>query len=500
MNKVLTPLTSALVLTIMLIGLLPTPVVAQEAVDDFALVDAYVEELRATSNVPGMALAIVRDGEIVYERGYGYADAQGRPLTPTTPMLIGSVSKSFTSLAIMQLVEAGKLELDAPVSRYLPWFERPESITVRHLLTQTSGFSTLEGRQDFNRPADDPQALEKVARRMVNAPLAYPPGKGWTYSNANYTLLGLLVEVASGQTYEDYMAGHIFKPLDMAHTYTDLEEARANHMSSGYIFALGQPVKADDLPYPRALLPVGYIISTADDMGRYAAAMLGKGPAVISATGLAELHRPQAIVQGVSAGQYAFGWFVDKMAGQTLVWHSGDVPNFHGNLTLAPESGWGVVLLFNVNSAVDKRGIDTAAFEAMGILLGHEPGSLATPQLSMQGMYPIFMGVFGLALVLQMVLIILSVRTLRRWQHQLRARPRPGWRRWAAVLLPLALNLGLASLLLFGVLHAGMQSTLLTAIIFQPDLGIMIALMIGLALQWGLVRTLWSGWLLLRAA
>jgi hypothetical protein len=114
-------------------------------------------------------------------------------------------------------------------------------------------------------------------------------------------------------------------------------------------------------------------------------------------------------------------------------------------------------------------------------------------------MYPIFMGVFGLALVIQVVLVILSVRTLRRWQNQPPTRPRSGWRRWVAVLPPLVVNLGFAALLVFGVLHAGMQSTLITAIIFQPDLGSLMALMIGLGLLWGLARTLWSGWLLLRA-
>lgn len=498
MSKVRTRLTSALILAAVLIGLLVAPALAQGPASDFAQVDAYLESLRAAGNVPGISLAIVRDGKIVYERGYGYSDDQGRPMTPTTPMLIGSVSKSFTALATMQLVEAGKLELDAPISRYLPWFERSETITVRHLLTQTSGFSTLEGRQDFNQPADDPQAFEKVARRMVNAPLAFPPGKVWTYSNANYTLLGLLIEIASGQTYEDYVSGNIFKPLGMTHTYTNIEEARANGLSSGYIFMLGRSIQSDYSPYPRALLPVGYIISTADDMGRYTAAMLGKGSAIISAAGLAELHRPQAAVQGVSAGQYAFGWFVDDLAGQKIVWHSGDVPNFHGNVTLAPESGWGVVLLFNANSAVDKRGIDAAAFNVMGILLGHKPGSLTVPQLSVQGMYPIFMGVFGSMLVIQVVLVFLSVRTLRRWRNQRQTHPRLGWPRWAAVLLPLVVNLGFAALLVFGILHSVMQSTLITAMIFQPDLGSMLTLMIGLALLWGLARTLWSGWLMLR--
>ncbi len=501
MNTLLTRLTSALILTVVLIVLVIAPAAAQETEGnfDFAQVDTYLEELRAAGNLPGIALAIVRDGETVYTRGYGYAGPQDRPVSPETPMVIGSVSKSFTALAIMQLVEAGKLDLDAPVSRYLAWFDRSETITVRHLLTQTSGFSTFEGRKGFMGRSDDSQAFEKVARRMMRAPLANPPGQEWMYSNANYSLLGLLVEVASGQTYEDYMSEHIFEPLGMTHTYTNLEEARAGGMSSGYVYALGQPFTISNLSYPRALLPAGYIISTAEDMGRYAAAMLGEDSTVISAAGLAEMQRPQAKVQFVSAGHYAFGWFIDEMAGQTMVWHSGDVPDFHGNVTLAPESGWGVVLLFNENSTLDKRGMDTAAFHVMGILMGYEPGSLALPTLAVPNMYPAFMGVFVLALVIQVALTARSVHTLRRWQNQPQTRPQSGWRRGLALLLPLALNLGFAAFLLFGFLQSIMQLPLMTAVLFQPDIGILLAVLIGLAIGWGLIRTMWAGVLLLRA-
>src|SRR5215218_10317168 len=118
---------------------------------EFAAIERFVQKEMAAQRIPGLALGIVKDDRISYIRGFGKADDSGRPVTPQTPFIIGSLSKSFTALAIMQLVEAGKVELDAPVQHYLPWFrvadeEASGKITVRHLLNQTSGLSTKTGR------------------------------------------------------------------------------------------------------------------------------------------------------------------------------------------------------------------------------------------------------------------------------------------------------------------------------------------------------------------
>ena len=164
----------------------------------------------AAQRIPGLALGIVKDDRIAYLRGFGKADDSGRAVTPQTPFIIGSLSKSFTALAIMQLVEAGKVELDAPVQRYLPWFrvadeEASARITVRHLLNHTSGLSTKTGRSYQGNGDTSDAALEKAVRKLSSAELTAPVGETYQYSTINYSVLGLIVQTVAGRSYESYV-------------------------------------------------------------------------------------------------------------------------------------------------------------------------------------------------------------------------------------------------------------------------------------------------------
>src|ERR671924_141586 len=159
----------------------------------------------AHGRVPGLALGIVQDDRVVYLRGYGNADPSGREVTPQTPFYVASVYKPFTALAIMQLVEAGKLELDQPVQRYLPWFQVADaaasaSITIRHLLTHASGLpDKAAGESDANR------SLEQMVRDLKDAPLTQPVGTTDQYCNDCFGVLELLVQVVSRQPYEEFI-------------------------------------------------------------------------------------------------------------------------------------------------------------------------------------------------------------------------------------------------------------------------------------------------------
>jgi CubicO group peptidase (beta-lactamase class C family) len=160
---------------------------------DFTAIDAYIEGEMEADRVPGLALAIVRGDRIVHLRSFGEAGPGGHPVTPRTTFILGSMSKSFTALAIMQLAEQGKVKLDAPVQRYLPWFHvaSPEAsarITLRHLLNQTSGLPENASRA---RGADS--ALEAHVRALSDVGLAHPPGAAYEYSSPNRTLLDLRV-------------------------------------------------------------------------------------------------------------------------------------------------------------------------------------------------------------------------------------------------------------------------------------------------------------------
>jgi CubicO group peptidase (beta-lactamase class C family) len=213
--------------------------------------------------IPGLALGIVRGDHIVHLNGFGVADPSGRPVTPQTPFIMGSLAKSFTALAVMQLVEQGQVELDAPVQRYLPWFRVADDaasaqITVRHLLNQTSGLSTKTGRAFQGNPDLSDGALEQAVRALRDYPLAQPVGMTYQYSTVNYAVLGLIVQTVSGQSFEDYVQEHIFVPLDMRSSYTSQSAAQAHGLASGCRYWFGQPVAAD-LPDNRSLVPAGYL-------------------------------------------------------------------------------------------------------------------------------------------------------------------------------------------------------------------------------------------------
>ena len=220
----------------------PGPVSGEGPAPGFSAVDAYVLAQMKAARVPGLALGIVRDGQCVHLRGFGRADGSGRPFTAQTPLFIGPVSKSFTALAVMQLAEAGKVDLDAPVQRYIPWFGVADpgasaQITVRHLLTQTSGLTEGAGRNAA--VAAGARALEPAVRALASAELARPPGSAFEYSNPNYTVLGLAVEMAAGEPFDAYLKAHIFGPLQMYRTYTSVEDASRGGLARGYRYWFG---------------------------------------------------------------------------------------------------------------------------------------------------------------------------------------------------------------------------------------------------------------------
>ena len=174
-------------------------------------------------NIPGASLAIVEEDVIVYQRGFGHAHPGGATPTPQTPFFIGSLTKSITALAVMQLVEAGKVELDAPVQRYLPWFrvadpQASAQITVRHLLKQTSGLPVLPGMINLANFDGSTDAAERQVRALSKLKITRPVGSKWEYSNLNYNVLGLIIEAASVEAYEDYIQTHVFTPLGMHHS------------------------------------------------------------------------------------------------------------------------------------------------------------------------------------------------------------------------------------------------------------------------------------------
>ena len=243
------------------------------AAPDLAAIDAYVTTQMKDARIPGLALAIVQGDQIVHLKGFGVADPSGRAVTPQTPFSIGSTAKAVTALATMQLVEQGKLALDAPVQRYLPWFrvadaEASAQITVRHLLNHTSGLPEAAGNEYAATYDQSATALERRVRALHTWQLNRPVGTRYEYCNANYDTLGLIVQTVAGQSYEAYVQQHIFAPLQMRQSFTAAVDALPHGLATGYRSWFGIP-RPYDAPYPRAHMPSGYIISSAEDMAHF---------------------------------------------------------------------------------------------------------------------------------------------------------------------------------------------------------------------------------------
>jgi CubicO group peptidase (beta-lactamase class C family) len=453
---------------------------------DFAEIDGYVSSQLKTLNIPGAALAIVQGDRLVHQQGYGVSDVSGRPVTPQTPFIIGSTGKSMIALAIMQLVEAGKIELDAPVQRYLPWFGVTDpgasaQITVRHLLNHTSGFPGVAGLKLLGDGDTDISALERHVRALAKVHLSAPVGERFQYSNANYTTLGMIIQTVSGQSYEAYVQANIFEPLDMRRSFTAKAEALPYGLATGYRYWFGQPVAFPNLPFVRGELPAGFHISTAEDMAHYLIAQLNGGRyqdrLVLSSSGIAELHQPA--IEGRPGEYYAMGWRVAELDGEPIVAHSGAVPTFMSNMILLPEKGWGIVMLMNASDTLSVGRIMSIGDNVARMLLGH--ATIEAPVSRMSWTMLTILSVIALA---QVVGVFGTARSFRRWQ----ARPQRAAQKLRVLGLPLILNLALAALLLFG-LSTLFQAPLPSIRLFQPDIGWIATLSGYFALAWALLRT-----------
>jgi CubicO group peptidase (beta-lactamase class C family) len=452
--------------------------------------DAHIEDQMQRLNIPGVSLAIVEGDQIVHLRGFGQARPGGEAPSPQTPFIIGSVTKSFTALAVMQLVEAGKVELDAPVQRYLPWFTLADSqaaaqITVRHLLNQTGGLPQLPGMIGLADFDASPGATERQARALATLELTRPVGAAFEYSNVNFNLLGLIVEAASGESYADYIQTHVFTPLGMSHSYTSQAMARQNGLAVGHLFVFGYPFAVPNLPMPGGSLPSGQLIASAEDMGHYLIAQLNQGrygdTQILSPDGIAELHRPavEANEMGVPMGHYGMGWYIQTVDQTRLIWHSGIVPDFFTYMALLPEQNKAVVMLVSANHVMMNLALTDLGMGVATQLAGRQPAPNGF------GFMPWALRAMLLIPLLQVAGVAATLRLLRRWRRDPALRP-SGGRLWGLhILLPLIANLALAAVpaYLLASRMAGFIS------LFMPDFSGIAFLSGGFAGIWAFLRT-----------
>lgn len=455
----------------------------------FEEIDAYIEAQMQRLKIPGVSLAIVEGEQVMHLGGFGRSRPGGSAPSAQTPFFICSLTKSVTALAVMQLVEAGTIELDAPVQRYLSWFrvadpQASAEITVRHLLHQTSGLPASAGEMALADFDDSPDAGERQARELVTMELAHPVGAAFEYSNANYNVLGLIIEAATGEGYAKYVEKRIFSPLGMDHTTASLDEARQDGLALGHRYWFGRPVAVANMPLPHGSLPSGQLISTAEDMARYLLALLNGGrygeAQVLSRAGIAELQRGAAAVQvmGLSLGQYGMGWFVDEIGGKKLVWHSGTNPDFAAYMALLPEQKKGIVLLFNADHHWMNPVLSDFGGRVTALLAGEKPAPVP-----FVGLIPWVLRGLLVIPAFQIAGVVATLWLSGRWRRYPERRP-AGGRKWMHVLLPLVPNLLIASSLrpMLGTRRRYLQ-------LYMPDVAWITQICGSLALVWSVVRT-----------
>lgn len=455
----------------------------------YAAIDTYVEQQMRRLNIPGATLAIVENDSIVHQRGFGQARPNDTAPTPQTPFLIGSLTKSFTALAVMQLVETQQIDLDAHVQRYLPWFNdvtAPSStpITVRHLLNQTSGLSTVSGWIPLANFDSSPNATERQAQAATKLKRAHPVGTTFEYSNTNYNLLGLIIEAVSGQTYANYIQTHVFTPLEMHHSYTNLTEARKNGLAVGHRYWFWVPVATPNLPQPQGSLPSGQLIASAEDMAHYVQALLNEGrynkTRILSSESVIELHRGVAEhdEMGMSMGRYGMGWFDRELGGTRVIWHSGMVPEFSSYMALLPTQKRGLVLLLNADHFMMNPILTEVGAGLAALLAGNQP-----PPMRL-GFLPWLMRSLLFIPLLQLIDLATTGYLLHRQQQSaLNCPGRGNW--WGLhILLPLTFHvlIGLTLLPMLGAMRGFWR-------LFAPDFAWIATVCGSFAGLWAFLRT-----------
>jgi D-alanyl-D-alanine carboxypeptidase len=322
------------------------------------LFSAWIEGQIAYRGLPGIAVGVVADQELVWATGFGYADIQAKkPMTPDTKFRMASHSKLFTATAIMQLREQGKLRLDDPVSKYLTWFkvlpaaddDRGGPITIEQLLTHASGLPREAGAHwttlEFPT-ADEIRAL--IADRQA----AFAPQVRWKYSNLAYTIAGMVVEQVSGERWADYVQRHIFSPLGMGASSVDQNVAG---LAVGYGRRMPDGSR-EVLPFTdaRGMASATGITSTVGDMAKFVSAQFRSGPMggrqILSTGSLREMHRVRSLENDWTSGT-AIGFAVNRVANKTYIGHGGGYPGYTTQTLIQLDSRVAVIVLTNTNDS-----------------------------------------------------------------------------------------------------------------------------------------------------
>lgn len=323
-----------------LILLIAINCVAQNGVS--TKVDEYMQAEMKAQQIPGVSLAVIKDGQIVLAKGYGLANVEHQvPAKAETIFQSGSMGKQFTATAVMMLMEDGKLAIDDKLNKYFP--DAPEAwrnVTIRHLLTHTSGMTDYPSDFDFRRDYTE----DELYQRAKAIPLAFQPGEKWGYSNLGYVMLGILIHKVSGKFYGDFLQERIFKPLDMSTARVISESDIVPNRASGYRLDKGQLKNQDWVSPSLNTTADGALYLNVYDMAKWDAALYTEK--LLKRSSLDQMWTPVKLNNGQTQ-PYGFGWALGEVKGHRYVQHGGAWQGFKAQIIRFVDDKFTVVLFAN---------------------------------------------------------------------------------------------------------------------------------------------------------
>ena len=334
-----------------------------------ARIDVVVRKTLEETGVPSASIAVVRRGAIAYLQAYG--DSKTEPRAAATPAMrysIGSISKQFTATAILLLAEQGKLSLEDPVSRFVPNLTRGDEVTIRQLLSHTSGYQDY-WPQDYVPPFMlGPVTAEKILDKWARKPLDFNPGTKWQYSNTNFVIAGLVVEKASGEPLLKFLDEHIFAPLGMK-SVINIDQERLNDTdATGYRrYALG-PLRVAPKEGKGWLFAAGELAMSSEDLAKWDMSLINE--TVLKPNSYKEMERETVLSNGLGT-HYGLGVDVRTELGQRTIEHGGEVSGFTAHNLVFPDARAAVVVLTNEDSVSVS---DDLAKRIAGLIFQDEDG------------------------------------------------------------------------------------------------------------------------------
>lgn len=469
-----------------------TEVMAQGAPLSFtpekiAAIDALVKARMKSTATPGAALALFENGQIIYAKGYGRADEFDREITPDTPFNLGSLTKSFTALVMAQLAEEGRLDLDASVVKYLPDFHtrntsKSDQITVRHLMGHKSGFSTLDGNRNQVQTNASSAALADAVGRLANVTLGSEPGTAYAYSNANYQVLGHLIETLDKTSYEKSIGVRILAPLQMQNSFALNMSESAEMPAAPFRFIFSRPHRytPPEGALGRETIAQGGMFSSANDLARYIMDISSEASSLISPEGAQSLIALSTHFERERKRGYGLGWFVRQHENYTQVYHSGLSPGYQSLAGFVPERNIGFVILTNASGGYAYGHVGGLTGGVMDLVLDKTPRTETHKPSNKYTLWGVMM--------VPVLILLWGLRALRRLKKGGFVRlSKYKWMRAIRYSVPSSVLLGLVWVFAIYLPNAA-GAPLSAAIQFNPDVGMALACAAGACGVWAVLR------------